>query len=185
LAAFNTEAFSITHAAILDGATGLEEADGDIYGVREASITPDSGEYDNTGDDKIMSTWKWFNKATIAIVSGYVPLKMLALITGATLSSSGSGDSQRFDLPLWELQGDNQIARPLLLKMEAKDSAGVLRYFQFIFYKCTYKPLGFDGPRYKDGLGINYEATALMSTVDEAGVSLAYEAVGRMMAIGH
>lgn len=185
MATKNIEGFSITHAAILDGATGLEEATGDIYGVREATITPDKGEYDNTGDNKIMSTWKWFNKATISIVSGYVPYDMIALISGATISSSGSGDSQRFDLPLWELQGDNQIARPLLIKMEAKDSAGVLRYLQFIFYKCSFDPISFDGPRFRDGMAVSYDATALMSTTDEAGDTLAYEAVGRLMAVGH
>lgn len=184
MATWNTEAFSITHAAILDGSTGLEEANGDIYGVREASISPDFGEYDNTGDDRIMSTWSWFNKAVITVVSGYMPMALIALITGATLSSSGSGNSQRFDLPLWEQRGSNTISRPLLLKMEAKDSAGVLRYLQFLFYKCTYKPISFDGPRYKDGLAVNYEATALMSSTDEAGNTLAYESVGRIMAIG-
>ena len=185
MATRNTEVFSVTHAAILDGATGLEESGGDVYGVREASFDVDKGEFDNTGDNKIMSTWKWFNKAKITVISGYVPFDLISLIYGSTISSSGSGDSQRFDLPLWELQGENVVERPFLVQAEAKDSAGVLRTFKFVFYKCQFEPIEFEGPVYKTGLSVSYIATALMSTTNEAGVALAYEAVGRMMAVAH
>ncbi len=175
------EAFSVTHAVILDGETGAEEVNGDIYGVENASITPDLGSYDNMGDDIIRSTWKWFNKATIAIQAGYLPFDLIALIYGSTVSSSGSGATLRHELPLWEKQGENVTTRPLLIRCEAKDNAKNIRLFEFIFYSCQFAPLSFTGPAYKDGLKINYSADVLMSTTNETGATLEFEAVGRLI----
>ena len=175
------EGFSVTHAAILDGDTGAEELNGDIYGIENANITPDFGSYENVGDDMVISNWDWFNKATIAIQSGYLPFDLIALIYGSSISSSGSGASIRYDLPLWEKRGSNIVTRPLQVRCEAKDSNGNVRWWDFVFFKAKFKPISFTGPAYKDGLKINYEATVLMSSVDEAGVVLAYEAVGRIV----
>lgn len=175
------EAFSVTHAAILDGDTGAEEVNGDIYGVENASIAPDLGSYDNVGDDVVKSTWKWFNKATISIQAGYVPFDLLNLIFGPTTSSSGSGASLRHEQPLWEKQGQNVTTKPLLIRCEAKDSNKNTRWFEFIFYSCQFAPISFTGPAYKDGLKINYTAEALMSSTNEAGETLTYEAVGRLI----
>jgi hypothetical protein len=69
------EAFSVSHAAILNGTTGAEEAD--IYGVREGSVSVDSDSYDNTGDDAVLSNWFWFNYAEVTISSGYVPFNVI------------------------------------------------------------------------------------------------------------
>ena len=63
------EAFSVSHAAILDGTTGAESAD--IYGVRQGSVSVNSDSYDNTGDDAVLSNWFWFNYAEISISSGW------------------------------------------------------------------------------------------------------------------
>lgn len=175
------EAFSVTHAAILDGATGAEEVNGDVYGIENANITPDLGEYDNVGDDVVKSTWAWFNKATIAIQAGYIPFDLINLVWGPVVSSSGSGASLRHEQPLWEKRGCNVATKPLLIRCEAKDSNGNVRWFEFIFYKCQFKPINFTGPAYKDGLKINYEAVALMSDTDEKGDALTYEAVGRLI----
>ena len=174
------EAFSVTHAAIIDEDTGVAEVNGDIYGIENANITPDLGTFDNVGDDVVKSTWDWFNKATIAIQAGYVSFDMVALLYGSTVSSSGSGATIRYDLPLWEKRGSNIVTRPLLIRCEAKDSNGNARWFDFVFFKAKFKPMSFAGPAYKDGLKINYEATVLMSSTDEAGVVLAYDAVGRI-----
>ena len=175
------EGFSVTHAAILDGDTGAEELDGDIYGIENANITPDLGTFDNVGDDVVKSTWDWFNKALIAIQAGYLPFDLVALIYGPSVSSSGSGADIRYDLPLWEKRGSNIITRPLQVRCEAKDSNGNARWWDFVYFKAKFKPLSFTGPAYKDGLKINYEATILMSSIDEAGNVLAYEAVGRIV----
>lgn len=175
------EAFSVTHAVILNGMTGAEELNGDIYGIESANISPDLGSYDNVGDDVVRSTWDWFNKATVAIQAGYLPFDLINLIFGSTVSSSGSGAGIRHDLPLWEKRGSNIVTRPLQIRCEAKDSNGNIRWWDFVFYKAKFKPMSFTGPAYKDGLKINYEATLLMSSVDEAGAVLAYEAVGRIV----
>lgn len=175
------EAFSVTHAAILDGTTGAEEVNGDIYGVENASIAPDLGSYDNVGDDVVKSTWKWFNKAVISVQAGYIPFDLIALVYGSTVSSSGSGASIRYELPLWEKEGENVTARPLLIRCEAKDSNKNVRWFEFIFYSCQFAPLSFTGPAYKDGLKLNYTADVLMSSTNETGAALARDAVGRLI----
>ena len=95
------EGFSISHAAILDGATGLEETFGDIYGIRSGSLELDQDSYDNTGDDTILSTWYWANKVNVTIQGGYIPFQTLSLISGSVVASSGTGADQTFTLPLW------------------------------------------------------------------------------------
>ena len=51
------EAFSLSHAQILNGATPFASVTtgssdwGDIFGVNDASLDPDSDSYDNEGDD--------------------------------------------------------------------------------------------------------------------------------------
>lgn len=87
----NVEAFSVTHAAILDGTAAATETD--IYGVRTASIAPDLGSADNTGDDSVLSTWNWFNFGTLTIESGYVGLDLYAKLSGATVSVGGTATS--------------------------------------------------------------------------------------------
>lgn len=76
------EAFSVSHAALLDGTTGAEAVDGDIFGVRSASLAADIGNFDNTGDDAVLSSWFWFNFATITVESGFIPFDLLSLLTG-------------------------------------------------------------------------------------------------------
>lgn len=83
------EAFSVSHAQILTaGQSFLESiaqaalAEEDIYGVAEAGLSPDLGSYDNEGDDSIMSTWDWINKAELTVKAGYVSFPLLAEITG-------------------------------------------------------------------------------------------------------
>lgn len=84
----NVEAFSVSHAAILDRVNGTTETD--IFAVRTASITPDLGSYDNTGDDAVLSTWNWFNKGTFTVVSGFVGLDLYAKLSGTTVAVGGN-----------------------------------------------------------------------------------------------
>jgi hypothetical protein len=87
----NVEAFSVSHAAILDRATGTVETD--IFGVRTASMTPDLGQADNTGDDAVLSTWNWFNFGTLNIESGFVGLDLYAQLSGTTVTVGGTATS--------------------------------------------------------------------------------------------
>lgn len=163
------EGFSLSHAAILDGTTGAEAVDGDIYGVRSGSIELDTDSYDNTGDDAILSTWYWFNKATLTVQSGYVPFNTIALMSNSKVTSSGSAPNDYYMLPLWEQRSLNVAPRPVLIRVPSKDKDGVLRTLDFVLYKVQFQPFSFDGPTYKDGLLLNYTGTALMSDKDEKG----------------
>ena len=181
------EGFSISHAAILSGSAPVapdlfsEEADGDIYGVREGSLQADTDSYDNLGDDSVLSSWFWFNFATVSITAGYISFPLVALLSGSTISSSGAGDAIQYDLPLWEETSLNQPARPMLVRVPSKDSNSNTRVMDIVLYKVQFEPLNFDGPTYKDGLVINYSGKALMSQTDEAGTTLAVRAIGRLV----
>ena len=166
------EGFSLSHAAILDGTTGAEAVNGDIYGIREGSLEPDTDSYDNQGDDAILSSWFWFNFATITITAGYIPLDLIGLLTGQTITSSGASPNDYFSTPLWSDSSLNQPTRPMLVRVPSKDSAGAVRTLDFVLYKVQFEPFSFDGPSYKDGMLLNYSGKALPSTVDEKGATL-------------
>ena len=182
------EGFSLSHAAILNGSTGIEEVLGSIYGVRSGSLQLDQSSYDNTGDNVVLSTWFWANKVNITIQGGYVPFDTLALISGSKVTSSGSGVTQLFSLPLWEINTMNTAPRPMLIRIPAKDSNGVIRTLDFILYKVQFQPFSFTGPTYKAGLLLDYNGAALFSTTDEAGnpvldsaTGLPSKAIGRLV----
>lgn len=176
------EGFSLSHAAILDGSTGVEEVNGDIYGVDEASLDPDSDSFDNTGDDTVLSTWSWLNFATVNVRGGYVPFQLLSLLTGETLTSSGADPDDHLSIELWTDRAFNQPPRPMLIRIPARDSAGAVRTLEFVLYKVQFDPITFDGPTYKDGLKVNYTGRALLSDNDETGSDLGgYKAVGRLV----
>ncbi len=175
------EGFSLTHAAILDGTTGAEAVDGDIYGVRSGTVAADTGNYDNTGDDSVLSSWFWLNFATITVQAGYIPFATIALLSGATITSSGSGSNDYYSMPLWDEQSINQPPRPLLVRVPAKDKDGVTRTLDFVFYRVQFGPLSFDGPSYKSGLLISYTGRAVVSDKDETGATLTRRAIGRLI----
>jgi hypothetical protein len=177
----NFEGFSISHAAILNGSTGLEESFGDIYGVRSGTIAADTGNYDNTGDDYVLSSWFWLNFATVTIEAGYLPFSTIALLSGATLTSSGAGAGTTYNLGLWEEDSVNQPARPMLIRVPSRDSDGAIRVMDFILYKVIFGPINFTGPSYKSGLLLNYTGRAVISDKDEKGTTLAKRGIGRIV----
>ena len=173
MASKTVEAFSISHAAILDGSTGIEEAvGGDIFGVRSGSLELDSDSYDNTGDDSILSTWYWANKVNVTVQGGYIPFETLSLISGSVITSSGSGANESFRLPLWEENTMNTAPRPMLVRCPSKTKEGEVRLLDFVLYKVQFQPFSFDGPSYKEGLLLNYNGSALFSDVDETGAQV-------------
>ena len=177
------EGFSISHAAIL-GEEGLDDLSwGDLYGVREGSLEADIDNYDNTGDDSVLSTWYWYNFANLTIKGGYVPFRTIAGLTGATLTSSGTGDNIHYELPLWEQRSLNQPTRSVLIRVPSKDSSGAIRNFDFVLYKVQFQPISFEGPTYKDGLVLNYSGKALISDTDHLGNALTGDdrAIGRLI----
>lgn len=181
MAGQNFEGFSISHAAILDGSTGLEEEFGDIYGVRSGTVAADTGNYDNTGDDYVLSSWFWLNFATVTVEGGYLPFQTISLMSGATLTSSGSAPGTTYELGLWEEDSVNQPARPMLIRCPSKDSDGAIRVMDFILYKVIFGPINFTGPAYKSGLLLNYTGRAVISDKDEKGNTLAKRGIGRIV----
>lgn len=175
------EGFSLSHAAILDGTTGAEAIDGDIYGIRSGSIEVDTDSYDNTGDDFVLSTWYWFNYANVSVQAGYIPFKTIALLAGTTVSSSGATPGDYYSTPLFSEDSLNTATRPMLIRVPSKDSNGALRVLDFVLYKVQFQPITFDGPSYKDGLLLNYNGRALISDKDEKGTVLAKRAIGRLV----
>ena len=169
------EGFSVSHAAILDGSTGAELAD--VYGVREGSVAVNSDSFDNTGDNAVLSSWFWFNYADIKISSGFIPFRIIALLTGSTAISS----SDNWSVPLWNEKSLNQPPKPVLIRVPSKDSLGAIRTMDIILYRVQFQPIAFDGPTYKDGMTINYSGRASLSTVDETGQTLTENAIGRLV----
>jgi len=169
MATKNMEGFSLSHASILDGATGEDELFGDLYGIRSGSMELDQDSYDNTGDDAILSTWYWANKVNVTIQAGYIPFETFQLLTGSKVISSGSGASEVISAPLYEQRQMNSQPRPMRIRVPSKDSAGVARYLDFILYKVQFQPFSFDGPSYKEGLLVNYNGSALFSSTDHKG----------------
>jgi len=179
MASPTVEGFSLSHAAILNGTTGAEEVDGDIYGVRSASVELDTDSYDNTGDDAVLSSWYWFNKATITVQSGYVPFRTMALLSGSAVKSSGTAPNDTYEIPLWEERQTNTQPRPMLIRIPSKDKDGVLRTIDFVLFKVQFQPFSFDGPNYKDGLLLNYTGTALMSSTNDKGTAVLDSVTGQ------
>lgn len=176
------EAFSLSHVAILDGTTGAEEVDGDVYGVNEASLDPDEDEFLNEGDDTVLSTWRWLNNAELSVQAGYIPFQLIALLTGEPIVSSGADPDDFYEIEIWTDRSMNIPARPVLVRMPSKDHLGAVRTLDIVLYRVQFGPITFEGPVYKDGLKVNYTGRALLSTVDETGADLGgYKAVGRLV----
>lgn len=175
------EAFSVTHACILNGTTGAEAATGLIYGVRTGSISVNVGSFDNTGDDQVLSTWLWFDYATVTIDAGYISYDTISLITGSPEGSSGTAPNDYYTVPIWTRGSLNQPTRPMLIRTLSKDTSKNLRTQDFILYQVQFNPINFTGPGYKTGMTCSYSGKALISSVDETGATLTEPAIGRLV----
>jgi hypothetical protein len=90
------EAFSISHAQILDGTLSFVDALAeldvanslDIYGVNEGNLNADVGNYDNNGDDDTLSRWYWLNFAEVSVQAGFLSFPLLSKLTGSTLTQA-------------------------------------------------------------------------------------------------
>jgi hypothetical protein len=164
------EGFSLSHAAILSGTTGAEGAT--VYGVRNGTISTDQGNFENTGDDVVLSEHFWINFANVTIEEGYIPFSTIAFITGTTVTSSGLAGADYYAIPLWTLNSMNQVTQPLAIRVPSKDAGGQVRTLDFVLYRVQFQPFNFTGPSYKTGLSVSIAGRALFSTVNETGQSL-------------
>lgn len=180
------ESFSVSHCQIVPDTSAYFEAvasatTNDFYGVRAGSLEIDTGQYDNTGDDSILSSWEWFNKGTLTITQGYINMELLVTLAGETISSSGSGASLQYTVPLWSDKQINVGAKPVIIACPAKDTDGTLRKLIIGLYKVIFGPMKIEGPSYKEGLAVSWTGTAVRSTVDEKGAALGTPAVGKLL----
>jgi hypothetical protein len=185
------EGFSLSHAAILNGSTGAEGAT--VYGVRNGTISTDQGNFENTGDDVVLSEHFWINFANVTIEEGYIPFSTIAYITGTQVTSSGAAGADYYAIPLWTLASMNQVTQPLAIRVPSKDAGGQIRTLDFILYRVQFQPFNFTGPSYKTGLSCSIAGRALFSTVNEIGTALpsayggtsgsAGNAIGRLVSL--
>lgn len=181
------EAFSLSRVAVLDGVTGLEAVDGQLFSVNSASIELDADSFDNVGDDIIRSTWNWGNRGNLSVQGGFIPFRTLSKIYGIPTVSSGSGITQTFSMLAWERKSMNPVPVPVLIRMPSRDSTGFARNLDIILFRVQFAPFTLDGPAYKDGLKINYTGQALFSDTDEKGLpvldgaGLPTQAIGRLV----
>jgi len=185
------EGFSLSHAAILNGTTGAEGAT--VYGVRNGTISTDQGNFENTGDDVVLSEHFWINFANVTIEEGYIPFSTISYITGTQVTSSGAAGADYYAIPLWTLASMNQVTQPLAIRVPSKDAGGQIRTLDFILYRVQFMPFNFTGPSYKAGLSCSIAGRALFSTVNEIGQSLpssyggtsgtAGNAIGRLVSL--
>lgn len=163
------EGFSLSHAAILSGTSMAEGAT--IYGVRNGTLSTDQGNFENTGDDVVLSEHFWINFANVTIEEGFVPFSTIALITGTTVQSSGAAGSDYYAIPMWTLNSMNQPTQPMAIRVPAKDSLGQIRTLDFVLYKVQFQPFNFTGPSYKTGLSVSISGRALFSSANETGAA--------------
>jgi hypothetical protein len=185
------EGFSLSHAAILSGTTGAEGAT--VYGVRNGTISTDQGNFENTGDDVVLSEHFWINFANVTIEEGYIPFSTIAYITGTSVTSSGAAGADYYAIPLWTLASMNVPTQPLAIRVPSKDAGGQVRTLDFVLYRVQFQPFNFTGPSYKTGLSCSIAGRALFSTVNEIGQSLpvayggtsgtAGSSIGRLVAL--
>jgi hypothetical protein len=181
MAAFsgNSEAFSLSAASILSGTTGADQQQ--VYGIRTGTLSANISQYDNTGNDVVLSRWVWSDYATVTIESGFISWALYTQITGTTIGSSGSAPNDYYSVPLWDSISLNQPTMPMRLRSTAKDSNGRIQTFDIILYKVQFNPINFTGPAYKTGLNFSCSGTALYSTQDEVGNALANRTIGRIV----
>lgn len=158
--------FSLSHAGILSGTSAAEDAD--LFGVNEGSLELESDSYDRTGDDKILSTTRWITKGTLSLKTNYIPLDMMALLYGTEVAQDA--ESGGVSMQLWTENAMNIRPRPVVVRAPGEDSDGNPYTIEIVLYKVKFGQMSFDQfMSYKEGLGLSFDADALLSDKDELG----------------
>ena len=157
--------------------------------MRNGTISTDQGNFENTGDDVVLSEHFWINFCNVTIEEGFIPFQTIAAITGSNISSSGAAGADFYAIPLWTIASMNQPTWPMAIRVPAKDTLGQIRTLDFILYRVQFQPFNFTGPSYKTGLSCSIAGRGLFSTVNELGTSIANTTnggsqIGRLVAWG-
>lgn len=164
------EGFSLSHVGILNGVSGAEGQT--IYGCRNGTMSTDNGNFENTGDNIVLSEWFWINFANLTVEAGFIPFPTIANITGTVVSSSGIAPNDYYAIPLWTLASMTTVTQPVGIRVPGKDHAGNIRTLDFILYRVQFMPFNFTGPSYKNGLTCAISGRALFSYTNEVGAAL-------------
>lgn len=164
------EGFSLSHVGILDGVNGAEGQT--VYGCRNGTMSTDNGNFENTGDNVVLSEWFWINFANLTVEAGFIPFPTIADITGTSVSSSGVAPNDYYAIPLWTLAAMSTVTKPVGIRVPGKDNAGNIRTLDFVLYKVQFMPFNFTGPSYKNGLTVSISGRALFSYTNEVGTGL-------------
>ena len=135
-----------------------------VYGVNNGTISTDQGNFENTGDDVVLSEHFWINFANITIAEGYIPFSTIALITG-TMSPVPAQLGRTTTRSRCGPCSMNQPTLPMAIRVPAKDSRGQIRTLDFVLYAVQFQPFNFTGPSYKTGLTCSIAGRALFSAV--------------------
>lgn len=181
------EGFSISHVAIIDPYDPTPEMrDGDLYGVRSASIEANVDSVDEFSNDVAIGMWNSVSTLDISVTSGYVSLDFLARLNGSSPPTGGlvpETVEQRHEyLPVRSL---NHQFVSMLFRVPAKDKNGYPMYLDFVLYRVKLAPVSFGEMSYKEGLEVSYSGKAFLSRVDETGQDLDRPAFGYLLAAGN
>jgi hypothetical protein len=151
--------FNATAAAIRTALGALDNLD-------PADITVTGGPI-NTTPVVITFDLAMGNVPTLVINNTGLTGGTVAVVTGTP--GTGGLDDTTYSMPLWTERSFNVAPRPMLIVVPSRDSLGRVRSFVFGLAKVQFAPVTFDGPKYKDGLKVNYSGRALLTDRDETG----------------
>lgn len=179
---YNThvEGFSISEAVLLDPDTGLPLEDGLLYGVKSGEITPEIDSWDDVSNDTYVDAWSEVKYLNVSISMSHLPVRALSLMTGSELDIP---DITQYQMELFERSWGGQSFHPMKITIPARDADGNNRVLYYLLYRVKFYDFDFMEASYKEGLPINFQGKAFISSVDEAGAALSQPSFGRLISI--
>jgi len=187
------EGFSLSRVAVLGGGYGSGEyGSGEygsvggtesvqLFGAQSIAITPTVTSSAMKSDDWDIGVWLALTKADVTVTNGFMSWAAISRLSGVAVASSGASPSDYYGLPLWTQYQHNTPAVPIAFRMSSRDSRSGTRTLDFVLYRVQLSVLNYTGLVYKNGLGVSYAGTVLLSSTDEAGNALPYLEIGRIV----
>ncbi len=173
------ETFGCEDAAILTPASG-GATEQDIYGIQQVELGLEADQVENWGDDSLLSIWPHSQKGKLKFRTGYLDPNIVAAVTGETVTSSGSGESQvdKINFGSASLYDVSNLCFRFTLK--AKSSTGASKRFKLYVYAA--RPAAPPTPDGLEGKSLGkfvFEFECLASSTDEILGTVDPAAMGR------
>jgi hypothetical protein len=152
-------AFNATAAAIKTALAGLANLDAE-------DITTTGGPINTT---PVVVTFDLNRGDVPTLVVNNTGLTGGTVAVATTTPGTGGLDETTYSIPLWTETSFNTPPKPMIIVVPSRDSVGNVREFVFGLAKVQFAPITFDGPKYKDGLKVNYTGRSLLTDRDETG----------------